>query len=66
MKPTFVLTLIALLLAPLAVLHAAEFKFTPEHEAAVNRERRIFSQYDPAADIHKKGGFGEEMDIVMR
>ena len=47
-------------------LSAAGFKFTPEHQAAVNRQRRIFFQYDPAADIQKKGGFGADMDAVMR
>ena len=64
MTPT--LTLItALRLAPLATLSVGEFKFTPEHEAAVNRQRRIFFQYDPAADIRRKGGFGSDMDAVM-
>lgn len=57
--------LTALLLVPLAALQAGDFKFTPEHQAAVNRSRRIFSQYDPAADIQKKGGFGSDMDAVM-
>jgi len=60
------LTLFAiLLLAPQAALHTADFKFTPEHQAAVNRQRRIFFQYDPAADIQKKGGFGSDIDSVM-
>jgi hypothetical protein len=30
-----------------------------------DRERRIFFQYDPAADIQRKGGFGSDMDAVM-
>ena len=64
MKPTFVI-LAALLLAPPAGLHAADFKFTPEHYAAVNRQRRIFFQYDPAADIQLKGGFGSDMEALM-
>lgn len=64
MKLTLTL-LPTLLLASLAALHAAEFSFTPEHQAAVNRERRIFSQYDPAADIQKKGGFGSDMEALM-
>ena len=57
--------LTALLLAPPAALHAAGFKFTPEHEATVSRERRIFFQYDPYADIQQKGGFGSDMESVM-
>ena len=62
-----ILTLfIVLLLTPLAALHAADFSLTPEHQPAVNRQRRIFSQYDPAADTQKKGGFGADMDSVMR
>jgi hypothetical protein len=64
MKQTFV-TLTALVLAPLAGLYASDFKFTPEHHAAVNRQRRIFFQYDPAADIQLKGGFGSDMDALM-
>ena len=59
-------TLTAILFTSLATLHAEGFKPTPEHLAAVNRERRIFSQYDVAADIQKKGGFGADMDTVMR
>ena len=58
--------LTALLLAPLTALSAGEFHFTPEHQAAVNRQRRIFFQYDPFADIQQKGGFGSDMDSVMR
>lgn len=54
-----------LLLAPLSALHAADFKLSPEHEAAVNRQRRIFFQYDPSADIQKKGGFGSDMEALM-
>ena len=42
------------------------FKFTSEHETAANRPRRIFFQYDPQADIQKKGGFGSDMEMVMR
>jgi hypothetical protein len=65
MQPTFPL-LAALLLAPLAVLQAAEpVSLSADHAAAVNRQRRIFFQYDPAADIQRKGGFGSNMDTVM-
>ena len=62
---TILTLLTALLLSPLSALHAADIPFTPEHQAAVNRERRIFSQYDPAADIQKKGGFGSDMEALM-
>jgi len=66
MKSTLTLfTVLLASLAPLSALHAGDFKFTPEHQSAVNRERRIFSQYDPAADIQKKGGFGSDMEAVM-
>lgn len=65
MKPTLPL-LTALLLAPQAGLHAADFNLTSEHEAAVNCQRRIFFQYDPYADIQQKGGFGSDMDSIMR
>lgn len=44
---------------------AAEFTLSPEHRAAVDRPRRIFFQYDPAADIQLKGGFGSEMEPLM-
>ena len=64
MKPTITL-LTALLLAPLAV-HATEpLELSPEHAAAVNHQRRIFFQFDPSADIQRKGGFGSDMDAVM-
>jgi len=58
--------LAALLLAPCAVSQAAEpVSLSTDHAAAVNRQRRIFFQYDPAADIQRKGGFGSDMDTVM-
>jgi hypothetical protein len=41
------------------------FKLSSAHAAAVNHQRRIFFQYDPAADIQHKGGFGSNMDSVM-
>jgi hypothetical protein len=64
MKTTLSL-LTALLLAPLAA-HAAEpLTLSPGHAAAVNHQRRIFFQYDPAADIQRPGGFGADMDAVM-
>ena len=66
MKP--ILTLLAtLLLAPLVALHAADtpIELAPTHRAVVDRQRRIFFQYDPAADIQRKGGFGSDMDAVM-
>lgn len=66
MKPT--LTLLAtMLLAPLVALHAADtpIELAPAHRAAVDHQRRIFFQYDPAADIQRKGGFGSDMDAVM-
>ncbi len=44
---------------------ASGFKFTPGHQAAVDRQRRIFFQYDPAVDIQRKGGFGSEMEALM-
>lgn len=53
--------LTALWLAPLAALKAAEFRLSPEHQAVVNRQRRIFFQYDPGTDIQLKGGFGSDM-----
>ena len=67
MKATLTL-LTALLLAPLAVStsHAAEpVSLSADHAAIVNHQRRIFFQYDPAADIQRKGGFGSDMDAVM-
>ena len=65
MRPTLPL-LAALLLAPLAALHAAEpVSLSADHTAAVNRQRRIFFQYDPAADIQRPGGFGADMAAVM-
>jgi hypothetical protein len=59
------LVITALLLAAPAGLGAEEFTLSPEHRAAVNRQRRIFFQYDPAADIQLKGGFGSEMEPLM-
>jgi hypothetical protein len=65
MRPTLPL-LAALLLAPMAELHAAEpVSLSADHAAAVDRQRRIFFQYDPAADIQRPGGFGADMDAVM-
>ena len=57
----------ALLLTPLAAVPAADTPphLTPSHRAAVDRQRRIFFQYDPAADIQRKGGFGSDMNAVM-
>lgn len=31
----------------------------------MNRQRRIFFQYDPASDIQPKGGFGSDMEALM-
>lgn len=64
----FLSILSALLLVSLGRLSAEEapMTFTPEHVAAVERPRRIFFQYDPAADIQKPGGFGADLDSVMR
>lgn len=59
------LVVAALLLAAPAGLMAEEFTFSPEHRAAVNRQRRIFFQYDPAADIQLEGGFGSAMEPLM-
>ncbi|MFZ4767912.1 MAG: hypothetical protein ACOYMN_23435, partial [Roseimicrobium sp.] len=54
---------VALRLAP---LHAAEpVSLSADHAAIVNHQRRIFFQYDPAADIQRKGGFGSDMNAVM-
>ena len=58
--------LTALLLTPLAVLHAGEpVSLSADHAAAVNHQRRIFFQYDPGADIQLKGGFGSDMESLM-
>ena len=58
--------LAALLLTPLATLHAGEpVRFSADHAAAVNHQRRIFFQYDPGADIQLKGGFGSDMESLM-
>ena len=67
MKPTATLLATLLLLLPLTALHAADtpIQLTPAHRAAVDHQRRIFFQYDPAADIQRKGGFGSDMDAVM-
>jgi len=56
-----------LLVAPLAAPLVADTPphLTPSHRAAVDRQRRIFFQYDPAADIQRKGGFGSDMNAVM-
>ena len=63
---SFCLFITALFLTPLAALHAAEpVSLSAEHAAAVNHQRRIFFQYDPAADIQHKGGFGSDMGAVM-
>ena len=65
---SFIPTLLcaSLVLAPLAALQAAEsVNLAAEHAAAVDRQRRIFFQYDPAADIQRKGGFGSDMGAVM-
>ena len=66
MKTIFTL-LAALLLASFTTLHAADAatQLTPAHHAAVDHQRRIFFQYDPAADIQRKGGFGSDMNAVM-
>jgi hypothetical protein len=42
-----------------------KFNFTTAHAAAVDKPRKIFFQYDPAADIQKKGGFGSDMEALM-
>jgi hypothetical protein len=52
-------------LSSFCALSAADFKLTPEHQAAVNRQRRVFFQYDPAADIQLTGGFGSDMEALM-
>lgn len=57
--------LAALLLWPSAIVQAVDFTPSPEHRAAVNRQRRIFFQYDPAADIQLEGGFGSDMEALM-
>lgn len=63
---SLLILLTALLLAPLATLHADEpVSLSADHAAVVNHQRRIFFQYDPAADIQRKGGFGSDMDAVM-
>jgi len=36
-----------------------------EHINTVNKERRIFVQWDVGNDIQRKGGFGSDMDKVM-
>lgn len=64
MKPALFLT--ALFFAPLAEVPTAEpITLSEDHRDAVNRQRRIFFQYDPAADIQKQGGFGSDLDAVM-
>ena len=56
----------SLVLAPLVASQAADsVHLSANHAAAVDRQRRIFFQYDPAADIQRKGGFGADMDAVM-
>jgi hypothetical protein len=66
MRPTLPLLLLALLIALLASLQGAEpVSLSAVHEAAVNRQRRIFFQYDPYADIQTKGGFGSDMEALM-
>ena len=56
----------ALLLSSLAALYAAPpVRLSAGHAAVVNHQRRIFFQYDPAADIQRKGGFGSDMNSVM-
>jgi hypothetical protein len=58
--------LTALLLSSLAALYAAPpVHLSAGHAAVVNHQRRIFFQYDPAADIQRKGGFGSDMNEVM-
>jgi len=59
------LVITALLLAAPTGLGAEEFTLSAAHQAAVNRQRRIFFQYDPAADIQLKGGFGADMEPLM-
>lgn len=61
------LVLAALPFASLTAVHAADapFQLTPAHRAVVDHQRRIFFQYDPSADIQRKGGFGSDMDAVM-
>ena len=56
----------ALLLSSLTAMPAAEpVTLSPRHAAAVNRQRRIFFQYDPAADLQRKSGFGSDINEVM-
>ena len=75
-RSAFAVVALALLLAAASLLpaappaqfqerSAAAFTLSPEHRAAVNHQRRIFFQYDPAADIQLKGGFGSDMDALM-
>lgn len=54
------IVLAALQFALLTAVHAADapVQLTPAHRAVVDHQRRIFFQYDVAADIQLKGGFG--------
>ena len=55
-----------LVLAPLVASQAVDsVHLSANHAAAVDRQRRIFFQYDPAGDIQRKGWFGADMDAVM-
>ena len=44
---------------------AQSFELSERHAAQVNRQRRIFTQYDPAIDILREGGFGSEIGPLM-
>lgn len=61
------IVLAALQFASLTAVHAADapVQLAPAHRAVVDHQRRIFFQYDVAADIQLKGGFGSDMNAVM-
>jgi hypothetical protein len=44
---------------------AQTFTLDARHLAQVNRQRRIFTQYDPAIDVLHEGGFGSDIGRVM-
>jgi len=73
MKPPFLFWLTAIFPTAAAVCStnhyatespAAVVTLSAAHRDAVDRQRRIFFQYDPG-DLKRKGGFGSDMDSVM-
>jgi hypothetical protein len=60
---TWVCTMLLMLCG--GIVAAQSFELSERHLAQVNRQRRIFTQYDPATDILREGGVGSQVGPLM-